>query len=85
MEPISIFTGFLIGAFTGAAGAYLADKYTDIRRDKESRESEDVLWQDVRGRFPNLIERSLFGTGTPSLANNAIKCKSITSRKFQRS
>ena len=59
MDPISLFTGFLIGAFTGAAGAYLADKYTDKRREKESRKEDDELWLDVCKRFPWLIDEMI--------------------------
>ncbi len=56
MEPLSLFTGFLIGAFTGAAGSYLADKYTDKRRGLESRKAEDQLWESVCKKFPALIK-----------------------------
>lgn len=56
MEPLSLFTGFLVGAFTGAAGTYLSDKYTDKRRDIESRKAEEKTWESVCKRFPKLIK-----------------------------
>lgn len=55
MDPLSLLIGFLVGAFTGAAGAYLADKYTDKRRTKELKTKEDELWEEVLNRFPQLI------------------------------
>jgi len=55
MDPQSLITGFLVGAFTGAAATYLADKYTDKRRSKESLKKEELLWKDVNQRFPKLI------------------------------
>ena len=55
MDILSLSAGFLIGAATGAAGTYLADKYTDVRRDKKKVKEQALLWQDIERRFPNVI------------------------------
>ena len=48
--------GFLAGALTGAAGTYLADRYTDVRRAQETRRELDAQWRDIQRRFPAVIE-----------------------------
>lgn len=55
MDVIALASGFLVGAATGAAGTYYADKYTDIRRDKKLAKEATLLWQDIERRFPNVI------------------------------
>lgn len=37
MDPLALAIGFLVGAFTGASGQYLAAKYTDKRREEGGR------------------------------------------------
>lgn len=56
MDFLSLAVGFLTGAFTGAAGNYLADKYTDARRDKEEEKKSKKLWREIKSRFPAVIE-----------------------------
>lgn len=48
--------GFLVGALTGAAGTYLGDRYTDVRRAREARRDQDAQWLDIQRRFPAVIE-----------------------------
>src|SRR5690606_18090963 len=55
MDIVSLAVGFLIGALTGAAGNYLADKYTDVRRDKKAAKKQADLWRDIERRFPAVI------------------------------
>jgi hypothetical protein len=55
MDVISLAVGFLVGAITGATGNYLADKYTDVRREKKALKKQAALWQDVERRFPAVI------------------------------
>ena len=55
MDILSLLVGFVVGAFTGAAGNYLADKYTDVRRDKKLAKEQAKLWQDIETRFPAVI------------------------------
>jgi len=55
MDMLSLAVGFLVGALTGAAGNYLADKYTDVRRDKKHAKEQAKLWQDIEARFPFVI------------------------------
>ena len=55
MDILSLAVGFLVGAITGAAGNYLADKYTDVRRDKKAAKKQAELWRDAERRFPAVI------------------------------
>jgi hypothetical protein len=47
---------FLLGAATGAAGQYLADKYTDQRRRQEARSAVDTRWSKIQTAMPALIQ-----------------------------
>ena len=53
---ISHLVTFLLGALTGAAGKYLADKYTDKRRLKEGESRSKKLFQELASRMPDLIK-----------------------------
>ncbi|MEN5347404.1 hypothetical protein ABE599_27135 [Achromobacter mucicolens] len=55
MDILSLALGFLIGTATGAAGNYIADKYTDVRREKKATKERMKLWRDVEARFPEII------------------------------
>ncbi len=55
MDIASVLTGFLVGAATGAAGQYFADKYTDQRREQKLAREQARLWQDIEQRFPAVI------------------------------
>ena len=56
MDFLSLAVGFLTGAFTSAAGNYLADKYTDVRRGKEEEKKSKKFWRETKRRFPSIIE-----------------------------
>ncbi|WP_217522117.1 hypothetical protein, partial [Vibrio metschnikovii] len=56
MDLISVGIGFLGGIFTGAAGTYFGNKYTDIRHNKEARKAQLNLWQEIESKFPHLIK-----------------------------
>ncbi len=56
MDLLSLSVGFVVGAFTGAAGTYLGEKYTDKRRSKEKSRAKDEEWAQVCQRFPVVIE-----------------------------
>lgn len=55
MDPFTLAVGFVVGAFTGAAGQYLGEKYTDKRRIKESSSNRQAQWDEVKTRFPAII------------------------------
>lgn len=55
MDILSLSVGFLVGAITGAAGNYLADKYTDVRRDKKAAKEQTKLWREIEAQFPGVI------------------------------
>jgi hypothetical protein len=65
MDIFSLTVGFLVGSFTGAAGTYLGNKYTDIRRSKETISFEDQQWQDLLNRFPNIIQEMIDDVKNP--------------------
>jgi hypothetical protein len=56
MDWFSVAVGFLIGTATGAAGSYLADRFTDQRRDLKAAKEQVRVWKDIERRFPTLIE-----------------------------
>tara|TARA_Y100000815_G_scaffold272876_1_gene302755 strand:- start:747 stop:1097 length:351 start_codon:yes stop_codon:yes gene_type:complete len=56
MDFFSLVVGFLIGTATGAAGNYMADRFTDSRREKKQVKENERLWREVEARFPDLIE-----------------------------
>jgi len=45
-----------LGAFTGAAGKYLADKYTDKRRSKEKETGKRKIFLNLAEKMPELIK-----------------------------
>ena len=47
--------GFLSGALTTAAGNYLADRFTDKRRDKNDAAYALAQWDDIQDRFPRVL------------------------------
>ena len=56
MDFLSLLVGFLVGSFTGAAGTYLGNKYTDKRRKKESVNALETEWERLRAKFPSVIQ-----------------------------
>ncbi len=65
MDIFSLTVGFLVGSFTGAAGTYLGNKYTDIRRSKETYSLEDQQWKNLLNRFPNIIQEMIDDVKNP--------------------
>jgi len=55
MDPLSLTVGFVVGSFTGAAGHYFGEKYTDKRRNKEIAAQKAEEWLALESRFPKLI------------------------------
>ena len=53
---ISYLITFVLGAFTGAAGKYLADKYTDKRRSKEKETGKRKIFLNLSEKMPELIK-----------------------------
>ncbi|MFA5160644.1 MAG: hypothetical protein WC421_00200 [Elusimicrobiales bacterium] len=48
---------YLAGILTATSGAYLADKYTDRRREKELKAKADDEFRQIAARMPNLIKK----------------------------
>ncbi|MGQ7956826.1 hypothetical protein ACUTAF_03740 [Pseudomonas sp. SP16.1] len=65
MDLLSLSIGFLSGALTGAAGNYLADKFTDARREKKEAKASEKLWKDIELRFPEIIEEMRSDISSP--------------------
>ena len=55
MDLLSVAIGFVTGAFTGAAGNYLADKYTDSRRERRASKDLARKWEAIEAQFPALV------------------------------
>ncbi|POP51536.1 hypothetical protein [Zhongshania marina] len=67
MDPFTLVVGFVVGAFTGAAGHYLGAKYTDKRRIKESSSNRQAQWDEVKNRFPAIIAEMMEDAKHPEL------------------
>ncbi len=52
----SYLTTYLFGVLTGTAGKYLADKYTDKRRKKESTDESRKQFCQIASKMPELIQ-----------------------------
>lgn len=46
---------FVVGGFTGAAGQYLGEKYTDQRRKQEARAESRSEWARIEKLMPEVI------------------------------
>jgi hypothetical protein len=55
MDILSLGIGFITGVAATIAGNYLADRFTDARRDKKLRREQTKLWHDIERRFPAVI------------------------------
>jgi len=69
MDPLSLVVGFLTGAFTGAAGHYLGEKYTDERRSKDAILKLDTEWKVLESRFPKVIAEMKEDVRKPELSS----------------
>lgn len=67
MDPFTLAVGFVVGAFTGAAGQYLGAKYTDKRRANEDSSNQQAQWAEVKKRFPAIIKEMEEDTRNPEL------------------
>lgn len=68
-DPSSLFdvshlVTFVGGAFVGGAGQYLADKFTDQRRNQESKSVASKQFDDLKSTMPNLFSEMLKDLGT---------------------
>jgi hypothetical protein len=52
---ISYIVTFLVGALTGAAANYLANKFTDQRREQDSLRKARQRFQNLKDKIPKLI------------------------------
>lgn len=73
MDSLSLTVGFVVGAFTAAAGHYFGEKYTDKRRSIESASEHDEHWADLARRFPQVIAKMKADVQKPD---------SLTTREF---
>jgi hypothetical protein len=79
MDIESLCVGFLVGAFTSAAGSYLGNKYTDKRRDKEEVNKARKAWADVKRRYPKLIDEMVADLSKES--DSHIRCFVVIARR----
>lgn len=73
MDLLSLAVGLVVGAFTGAAGHYFGEKYTDKRRSIELASEDDELWADLASRFPKVIAE---------MQEDVQKSNCLTTREF---
>lgn len=59
---------FLLGAATGAAGTYLADKATDSRREKQATKGRMKRFNALHAEMPELIDEMAADLRTPAAA-----------------
>jgi hypothetical protein len=52
---LTFLVGFLTGTFTGAAGKYFADRFTDQRRNQEARRAASRRLAEVAALMPDLL------------------------------
>ena len=67
-DPSSLFdvshlVTFVGGALVGGAGQYLADRFTDQRRNQESKSIASKQFDELKGMMPNLFAEMLKGLG----------------------
>lgn len=60
---------FLTGALTGATGKYLADKFTDQRRQKETSANAKNEFMKVANQMPDIISEMKKDFLNPDIAN----------------
>lgn len=69
MDLFASAVGFVVGTFTGAAGQYMAAKYTDRRRSKEASSAQRRQWAEIENRFPAIIEEMKEDAKNPEFQN----------------
>lgn len=72
LDPSHLLT-FLAGAATGAAGKYMADRFTDQRRRSEAETAERQRFSRVRHMMPELLRE---------MAQDLIGNASVAAREF---
>jgi hypothetical protein len=55
LDVVSTTVSFLIGVFTGAAGSYFGNRFTDRRREQEKSTADRRVFAAVRNQMPALI------------------------------
>jgi len=55
MDIMSLAIGFLVGTATGASGTYFGNKYTDIRKGKESKKAEESFYKNLWDEHATLL------------------------------
>ncbi|KZN50019.1 hypothetical protein [Pseudoalteromonas luteoviolacea] len=68
MDILSLAIGFVVGGFTGAAGTFYGNKYTDQRRQKESEKKAVEQWEGLKEKFPEIIREMIEDVQNPIFA-----------------
>lgn len=68
MDYLSLAVGFVVGAFTGAAGTYFGNKYTDRRRESEARSNAVKEFEYLRVKFPKLVDEMTIDVSKPEFS-----------------
>ena len=65
MDIFSLAVGFVVGGFTGAAGTFYGNKFTDQRRKREKTKAENSQWETLKLKFPAIIEEMIKDVKNP--------------------
>jgi hypothetical protein len=86
MDIFSLAVGFVVGGFTGAAGTFYGNKFTDQRRRKENTKAEFNQWESLKLKFPTIIEEMIEDVKNPDFAGVRtffIKCSRTSVNKSE--
>ncbi|KPZ65264.1 hypothetical protein AN394_04213 [Pseudoalteromonas sp. P1-26] len=68
MDIFSLAVGFVVGGFTGAAGTFYGNMFTDQRREQEKTDAERVQWETLKRKFPAIIQEMTKDVNNPEFA-----------------
>ena len=65
MDIFSLAVGFVVGGFTGAAGTFYGNKFTDQRRSSEAENADKKTFKELRRKFPKVINEMIEDAKNP--------------------
>lgn len=68
MDYMSMAIAFLAGTATGAAGTYFGNKYTDIRKAKESKKTEESFYKKLWNEHEKLLSEMKSDLSNPDFS-----------------
>lgn len=68
MDILSLLVGFVVGGFTGAAGTFYGNMYTDQRREREKKRIESNDWENLKIKFPLIVKEMCEDVNNPDFS-----------------